>query len=363
MKLQLLESSYDKQNTWTPTDSFAHLGPIDRNFIVDRERAILLFGDGLNGRLPVPEKNAADLFEIEYEVGGGTVGNLPSWQLWRLLAEGGPRITAVNVVSAQGGDDAESVAQTVLRSKAELRRAKRAVTREDIEQLACKTAGAAIKRAHAAVGLHPQYPCLPVPGAVTVFLVPDLPESLRDFLKRSCGDDLIALRPDEAMVWAVQQHLDTVRVLTQEVFVEPPIYEPVSVKVTLVGTPADSEATRELVVRVLHDYLHPLFGGPERVGWPFGAPLRPSELTRILIEVIDSELAVKEVEISRLASAKIGPAKSIQPCCSMSSHSPESTMNMSSTCNDMSIGPHALVELRHVDVKIVSPRNTVGGLR
>lgn len=363
VKLKLLERGHCDLNSWEPTDRLAHLGPIDRNFIVDRDHASLRFGDGLNGRLPIAAQVVTGLFEIEYEVGGGVIGNLPAWQPWRLSRESSPHITAFNVVPAQGGDDAESVAETVRRSKAELRSVHRAITKDDIERIACKTEGAAIKRAYAAVGLHPQYSSLPVPGAVTVFVVPELPQSLRDFLKQSCGDNLIALKPDDAALRAVAESLDSARVLTQEIFVAPPVYEQVSIKVTLVGAPAEKETTQDVAIRALHVYLHPLFGGPDGNGWPFGAPLRPSELTRILIEVIDAELTVKEVEIGQLASIATDHIASRKPCCSNSHHNSEPVVTAFYTCNDMPIRPHALVELRHVEIEFISQLNTVGGLR
>jgi len=51
----------------------------------------------------------------------------------------------------------------------------RAVSKTDYENLVQTTPGVGFRRAYAAVGHHPDFPCSTVPGAVTVFVVPYAP--------------------------------------------------------------------------------------------------------------------------------------------------------------------------------------------
>ena len=370
VNFQLREHNPAKESSfqWCPTNDFSRHGPLDRSFVVDRQRRTLLFGDGLNGRLPIParDKKDNDLFYLAFDVGGGKAGNTPANQRWRIIRGGATAWCAINVVAAQGGEEAESLVEAVRRSRSELRRPSRAVTKDDIEQLARQTAGVGIKRAHAAVGFHPQHPCVPTPGAVSLFIVPDLPPSLRRFRERSCGDDLIALRPDPGALQAVFQRLNAARLVTHEIFVCPPVYEPIGLSVVISGTPVDPDAARASTTQALDEYLHPLYGGPEGDGWPFGYPLRPSELVRVLKEAIDQELQVQEVGIRILEpsdDAALSNRRVAATCCANASSRGTENAPPFETCSDIDIRVTALVALRSVQISFVpSSARTSGGL-
>ena len=345
---------------WSFVDDFAFLGPDDRRFVVDRPSGRLRFGCGLNGRIPIPakctdsekgsekdsgedSKKVAVRFELGYDVGGGPAGNVGPWLAWhRLENDPGarPAWSAVNVVSGEGGAEAESLDAAARRAAGRLRRPERAVTPGDFERLAEGAPGVATKRAHAAVGYHPQYPCTPVPGAVTVFLVPDLPASLETALPGSCGDDLVALRPDCGAIRAVADRLEQARLVTQEVYVCGPKYDEVDVRVTLAGEPLDRQSVADAVTGRLHAYLHPLYGGPLGEGWGFGEPVRPSELVRVAQEEVAGGLHVLSVEIRMRRSE--GPWVH---------------------CEDVYLRSHALVALRDVAVVFAPASDQAGGLR
>ena len=369
VKFQLCEVRDGKETffQWCPTSDFSRHGPSDRRFVVDRQRRTLLFGDGLNGRLPIPSKNnnGKTLFHLAFDVGGGTAGNTSANQRWRIIRDGGSAWSVINVVAAQGGEEAESLDEAVRRSRSELRRPSRAVTKDDIEQLARQTPAVGMKRAHASVGFHPQHPCVPTPGAVTVFIVPDLPPSLRRFRERSCGDDLIALRPDPGALRAVFQRLNAARLVTHEIFVCPPVYEPIGLSVVISGTPVDPGSARESATQALHEYLHPLYGGPEGDGWPFGYPLRPSELVRVLREAIDQELQVQEVGIRILKpddDAALPRRRAGTTCCADGSHRRTENTPRFEACSDVDIRANALVAMRSVQISFIPPRARTGGL-
>ena len=80
-----------------------------------------------------------------------------------------------NVVPAAGGRDAETLDSVRLRAPEVLKATDRAITQGDFEELAMPTPGTTVARAHASVGRHPLFPKRVIPGAITVFLVPDVP--------------------------------------------------------------------------------------------------------------------------------------------------------------------------------------------
>ena len=91
VRLQLLERSQrpqDRQDAWhdwQPVTDLAFSGPGDRHFVVDRERGLLRFGDGLTGRVPVLARLTREHdvnVKVQYAVGGGSTGNLGDNLCW-----------------------------------------------------------------------------------------------------------------------------------------------------------------------------------------------------------------------------------------------------------------------------------------
>ncbi|MGO4430541.1 baseplate J/gp47 family protein, partial [Streptomyces sp. MCAF7] len=137
-------------------------------------------------------------------------------------------------VRAEGGADPETIPEARRRAAAALGEVTRAVTAADHVTLARTTPGVAVARAYPALGEHPGFPCATVPGAVSVHIVPAAP---RDDLDRE--DFVAAPLPDPGMVCAVAARLAQARLLTSEVFVRPPRYREVALRVDLSGDPAD----------------------------------------------------------------------------------------------------------------------------
>jgi len=389
LKLRLLErGTHPEQSVWhmwTVVDDLSQSGPGDRHFVVDRLLGLLQFGDGLTGRIPLPFRSSSESssvkFKLEYDVGGGARGNLPTSRPWisvapddfdSILADHAnvDEWTAVNVVPAVDGAQPESIEAASNRARQSIRRRDRAITRDDIEQLATSTPGVAIRRAHAAIGFLPQNPCTPVPGAVTVFVVPDLPASLHRFFDRSCDDDLVALRADPAALGAVAEYLDRFRMLTHEIHVRSPQFVEVALHVEIEGSPFSQDDVRTAILESLQNYLHPLFGGPTGGGWPFGEPIRPSELVRRTQHVIDEDLHVQAVKVALLEGTEDSPRPTSQAGCrkEASCKSEPSDFVVSGNlkfegCSDIAIPPHALVALRKVTVAFAESRmNRSGGV-
>lgn len=378
VRLRIRERGGAHRTEWTARTDLSQLGPADRFFTVDRQRGRLGFGDGLTGRIPMPERfyDAAEPerprdpdpvdFDLEYEVGGGEKGNRPACLTWKSIPEGNPGTqdwNAVNVVPCAGGSEPQSMEDAARSAKSSLWEPTRAVTRKDIEKLAKSTPGAGVARAYAAVGFVDRHRCLPVPGAVTVFIVPGLPSTLRRSLQESCGcEDLNGLSPDPGVLQAVAQWLNPRRLLTHEIHVARPEYVEVDLRVKIEGSPSDPDDLRRTVQEALHVYLHPLFGGPESDGWPFGEPLRPSQLVKTVQETIDNDLHVAEVSVGVRSKR---PASEIpgQPSSSIECHSGIPTAVEFESCRETVIPGHSLVALRSVSVTFKEPvLATSGGL-
>lgn len=323
---------------WRSTASLHAAGPGTRAFVVDRERAVLQFGDGLRGRLPVLAKESGPTIRFHYWIGGGSAGSAGPSPVGEWDWHGGSNVTARNLVATSGGAPAETLDEASQRAAARLSERTRAVTTPDFEMIARGTPGVAVQRAHAAIGRHPQQPCLPVPGAVTVFIVPAVPrEDLDPELVEPAF--VAAPRADAGVVAAVQARLDRARLIGTEVFVAVPRYRAIRLQAVLEGELHAASRLRQEVQQQLQRYLDPLQGGDAGAGWPFGEPVRVSVVLREVQRVVGRQ--------ARVASVAIG----------IDGEAPEES------CREVEIGPDDLVWLQGLDLRFTPAAAVEGGLR
>jgi len=144
------------------------------------------------------------------------------------------------------------------------------VSVDDFEALARQAGN--VRRARAVPLANPMFPGSPVPGAITVIVVPDsrVPNP----------------QPSDGLLRTVCAYLDARRLLTTEVYVVGPRYVEVSVAATVVvQDTADPAQVKQTVEQRLLAYLHPLTGGEDGGGWPFGGPVRYSRLVQRVFSV------------------------------------------------------------------------------
>ena len=80
--------------------------------------------------------------------------------------------------------------------------------------------------------------------------------------------------PSEGTRKTVCAYLNERRLLTTEVFVVAPTYRLVEVRVEATATAsADLAEVSQAIDKTLVDYFHPLNGGEDGNGWPFGATI------------------------------------------------------------------------------------------
>jgi predicted phage baseplate assembly protein len=247
---------------WKQVEDFLASSSRDQVYVLNRTTGEVRFGDGRRGAIPIANVNnpGANVVARRYRYGGGTKGNVPAGALHALRSSvaGIEENGVINLVASYGGRDEETLDQAKQRAPAAIRSRCRAVTADDFEFFATQAAN--IARAKALPLRHPDFPDVAVPGVVTVVVVPD------------SADD--RPRPSEGTLRTVCAYLDQRRLLTTEVYVAPPTYQEVSVDVELVAEEsADLAQVQRDVEKTLHDYFHPLRGGEDGLGWPFGGTI------------------------------------------------------------------------------------------
>jgi predicted phage baseplate assembly protein len=267
----------DGQEDWQEVASFAGRGASERVFHLDRTAGEIALGPAVrepDGSLrhygAVPPKGAL-LRLRSYRTGGGRRGNVARGML-SVLKSSIPYITRVgNRRAAGGGVDGEDVASAKLRGPLVLRSADRAVTAEDYEQLALQAAPEVARVRCVAAGDGADA------GDVRVLIVPAAADDDRGRL------EFEQLIPSESTLSRIAGFLDERRVIGARVMVEPPVYQGITVVARVRARPrTDRQRLEQDAVGALYRYFHPIRGGPDGDGWPFGRPVQVGEVFSVL---------------------------------------------------------------------------------
>ncbi len=253
---------------WKAVDSFFESGPNSRHYTRDFMAGKISFGDGRRGFIPQEGRN--NIVARRYQVGGGAKGNVNGGMLTSLTSAISYIDSVTNYLPAGGGADAETVEEAKERAPHQIKSRDRAVTAEDFEQMALR-ATTSIARAK----------CLPDAmhqGQVTIVLVPKADERKVDLTKK--------LVPSSEILRFVKKYLDERRLVGTILSVVKPRYQEFSLKVTLLRrTVGTSDRLRRDIEERLRRFLHPIKGGRDGKGWPFGRPVLKSDLVHLVEEV------------------------------------------------------------------------------
>lgn len=253
----------DRIEEWTRVPDLDASRPEDMHYVLDAEKGVINFGDGIRGRIPPVGNNSIC---VTYRSGGGTRGNLPPGSINIVLGDLAGKVSVVNQEASSGGKDAETLKDAIRRVRIGLKMITRAVTSSDYEYLALQIPGT--KRAKAMPLYHPAHP----QGAARIVSVIIVPDTQEDQPKPS--DDLIR---------KVYYQLYRYRLLTTEIFVLPPEYITVTVKATVAKKKQfKTDSVKQSADERLKEFLDPFEGGPDGEGWPFGRPVYISEIYQIL---------------------------------------------------------------------------------
>lgn len=266
------------------TDFFGSL-PNDHHYVLDRTSGEIRFGDGRNGAIPVANASNPQnsIVARQYRFGGGKKGNVPAKAIKTLTTsvEGVDDNQVNNLLAAHSGRDEETLDEAKKRAPRSIKSRCRAVTAEDFEQLAMQAA--TIKRAKALPLVHPDFPNVRVPGAVTVIVVPDAP-----------GPTPL---PSEGTLRTVCAYLDQRRLLTTELYVIAPAYQRVEIEAEVVADDnADLADVKKGIEQTIKDYFHPLIGGEDGQGWPFGGTIFYSRVSQRVFTVTGVQ-SIKSLKI------------------------------------------------------------------
>jgi predicted phage baseplate assembly protein len=312
---EVVEVSSDG-STWEPwqvVEDFGGSAPADKHYLLNLISGEVEFGPAVrqrNGTEPqfgaIPP-NRSIIRMRSYRVGGGVRGNVGAGSV-RVLKSTMPYVSAVvNREPITGGLEAQSLEDARLRSPALLRTRHRAVTADDYEFLARQIEGVGRVR------------CLqPTPGAaepvpantVLLLVIPsqppldaaevdrhiDLHEELALQDRRPAVETALQnqLALTASTTVRLREHLDSRRLLTTRLDIQQPRYVWVTVQTRIKTLPkAEPERVRYDVKAALYRFLHPVYGGPDGDGWPFGRALTIDKVYALIQTVPGVEYATE----------------------------------------------------------------------
>ena len=283
---------------WKAVESFFASGQRSHHYLRNPTMGQIVFGDGTRGMMPPEGRNS--IVARRYQIGGGTRGNVNAGTLTALTRSIAYIDKVSNMLPAAGGADAETIEEAKARAPMEIKSRDRAVTAEDFESMAMR-ASTGIARAK----------CLPSgrhDGHVLLVVVPKGDDRSLDLTRK--------LEPAPELLRYAKSFVDERRLVATVVEVIKPVYIEISIKVTLIRrSVGQAERVRREIEQRLRRYLHPLVGGRDGKGWPFGRSVYKSDLTHVVedipgVEVIDAITIYDEdrrvaVEVVRLEAEQL----------------------------------------------------------
>ena len=237
---------------------------------VTRADGEVLFGDGLHGARP--PKGAPIV--ARYDVGGGRQGLVGTGSISKatFLPAGA---TVTNPLPTWGGGEAPSQAEAERLIASFVRHRDRMVAPADFLDVVRSAPGLDLGRVEVLPLVHPDLPGQQLPGVVTLLLLP-----LHDPLTPD------APSPDQPFLRAVCQHVEDRRLLTTELHLRGPVYEPVWVSAGIDVLPGRATGpVCEDVKSAVRAFLSPLTGGHLGTGWPLVTPVSRLELVAVVARV------------------------------------------------------------------------------
>lgn len=270
-----VENAEGRFEPWQEVPDFAASGPDVPHFVCDGVSGEIAFGPRIRqpsgeerqyGRIPPMGKQ---IRFTRYRSGGGVIGNVGEKTI-KVLKSSIPYVSSViNFQPARGGADVETIEAAKMRAPRTVRAITRAVTAEDFEHLA-REASSLVARAKC---IGPGEPGgSSTPGGVRVISVPVIPTT-----DEPIPETEIPVPP--SVQEQVKAYLDERRLLGTRLEIGAPQYVPLIVQAKVRAMPfTDPEKVRADIERRLYRYLHPVCGGPDGKGWPFGHAVSQAEV-------------------------------------------------------------------------------------
>ncbi|HEX4834355.1 MAG TPA: putative baseplate assembly protein [Trebonia sp.] len=268
---------------WQAVTDFYDAGPADQCYTLDPLTGTVTFGDGAAGAMPpVAPSNV----RISYRTGGGPGGNQPPGAASTLKAALASVDSVTNYLPAQGGAVAEPLDAVLARGPLVLRHRERAVTAQDLEDLA-REASTDVARVKAIVPA--EY------DPLALWMDPASPVLLPGHTSSDAGSCGVIIVPDSAaacpapgygLIAQVRQYLGDRCGPTVAPWVAGPEWISAAVSVTVIPASIETaDQVREAVLTALAAFLHPLTGGLDGTGWAFGRKPHASEVYAVIERV------------------------------------------------------------------------------
>ena len=223
--------------------------------------------------------SGAEIYMVAYRTGGGARGNVKENTL-TVIKTSIPYVKSVtNYKPANGGIDAESLNDAVLRVPQILRTRECAVTSADFEN-AVKQATRQVAHAH----------CwndgdTATPGIVRILVVPQVERNNVDNLVNGMNPDT-CFRLQETLKQDIQNYISDRKPLGVQIRLEEPDYIGVKVELEAILEPEmnnnrDRFKIHSQILITLYRFINPLTGGIDGTGWSLGRPLYASDIVSV----------------------------------------------------------------------------------
>jgi len=240
---------------WSRTEDLSSSSPEDRHYELDPTTGTLAFGDGIRGRIP---PSGIDNIRCSYQAGGGSRGNVARGELSMLRTSIAYVDRISNPAPSEGGFDTEPLERIVERGPERVRHRGRAVTAKDYEELASEAAQG-LAKVKCLAGINDKSEA--ESGWISVVIVP----------QGASDRPLPSLGLKRQVLGYLRERASAVATAPGRLRVTGPAYIEVTVTATIVAVSFDSVPLLEReAARRIKAYLHPLTGGIDGRGWPFG---------------------------------------------------------------------------------------------
>jgi predicted phage baseplate assembly protein len=287
--IRLLATVDGEEQVWEQVGGFADSTSTDRHFRLDQYAGEVHLAPAVRGvtgeltRYGAVPSAGTELRIESYRTGGGQVGNVAAG-LVRVLKTSVPYVARVeNRTPATGGAEAESLSDAKTRGPLLLRSRGRAVTADDFEQLALDVAPDAAR-----------VKCLPDRSDSAGVRLLVVPHVASDGVGRI---ELTDLAPPDSMLQRISESLDQQRLVGTRLLVQPPQYVGLTAVVRLSARAHfDPGQVHTEVLRAIYGLYHPLHGGPDGTGWPFGRSALEHEVHAALARIAGVDMS-REVRV------------------------------------------------------------------
>jgi predicted phage baseplate assembly protein len=243
---------------WKAVEDFYESDARSRHYIADEVLARIIFGDGIRGMIP---PIGMDNIRASYNIASGLSGNISSGEITALKTSVSGIDSVSNPQPAYGGSDKEDLVSALERGPRFIKSQGRAVTEEDYESLA-RESSSSIARTK----------CIAKGNRIKVVI-----------MQKSDEEKPV---PSPDLLWLVREYISDrmpVTISPEEFEVTGPSYREIRISATIAQrSGGDSIALERSIIERLRDYLHPLRGGRDKAGWPFGRSIHFSEIFELL---------------------------------------------------------------------------------